>query len=110
MFRFNSRGATTPHGRRQGLSRQGGDGLSIKTGRTDLIDIWLHIAQDNPAAADRLLDRFEDVFIRLAETPPMGRPETISWSAFDISLLAAISSSSRTFRRSGDCTGRAWRA
>ena len=26
----------------------------------DLIDIWLYIAQDNPAAADKLLDTFKE--------------------------------------------------
>jgi len=31
----------------------------------DLIDIWLYIAQDNPGAADRLLDEIEDK-LRLA--------------------------------------------
>ena len=26
----------------------------------DLVDIWLYIAQDNPGAADRLLDEIEE--------------------------------------------------
>jgi toxin ParE1/3/4 len=38
-----------------------------------LIDIWTYIAQDNPDAADGLLDRFEEVMGRLAERPLMGR-------------------------------------
>ena len=31
----------------------------------DLIDIWLYIAQDNPGAADRLLDEIEEKFFLL---------------------------------------------
>lgn len=41
--------------------------------RLDLIDIWTYIAQDNPDAADSLLDRFEEVMGRLYERPLMGR-------------------------------------
>lgn len=32
----------------------------------DLIDIWVYIAQDNPDAADHLLDEFEKKFALLA--------------------------------------------
>ena len=39
----------------------------------DLIDIWLYIAQDNPAAADKLLDTFEEKGWRLAENPKLGQ-------------------------------------
>jgi len=39
----------------------------------DLIEIWLYIAQDNPAAADRVLDDIEQCFIMLANIPQMGR-------------------------------------
>ena len=38
----------------------------------DLIDIWLHIAQDNPAAADALLDALDDCSRLLATLPDMG--------------------------------------
>jgi toxin ParE1/3/4 len=43
----------------------------------DLIDIWLYIAQDNPAAADRLLDEIEEKFVLLASQPYLGpaRPD-----------------------------------
>ncbi len=43
----------------------------------DLIDIWLYISQDNPDAADRLLDDIEAACSRLAEHPQLGvaRPE-----------------------------------
>jgi toxin ParE1/3/4 len=41
--------------------------------RLDLIDIWTYIAQDNPDAADALLDRFEATMARLAERPLIGR-------------------------------------
>jgi len=38
----------------------------------DLIDIWSYVASDDPAAADRLLDRLEDVLGKLAASPEMG--------------------------------------
>ena len=38
----------------------------------DLIDIWLYIAQDNPAAADRLLDLLDEKSRALARHPQMG--------------------------------------
>ncbi len=39
----------------------------------DLIDIWLYIAQDNPAVADTLLDTFEEKSWLLAENPKLGQ-------------------------------------
>ena len=41
--------------------------------RLDLIEIWSYIAQDNPDAADGMLDRFDDVMSKLAERPLIGR-------------------------------------
>ena len=43
----------------------------------DLIDLWLYIAQDNPSAADRLLDEIEDKCSLLAANPQLGaaRPD-----------------------------------
>ncbi len=43
----------------------------------DLIEIWQGIAADNPAAADRLLDRIDEICTRLAERPSLGpaRPD-----------------------------------
>ena len=43
----------------------------------DLDEIWLHIAKDNVAAADRVIDRIEAAENRLAEFPQIGqaRPE-----------------------------------
>ena len=38
----------------------------------DLIDIWVYIAQDNPDAADHLLDEFEKKFALLAGQPRLG--------------------------------------
>ncbi|MER8976122.1 MULTISPECIES: type II toxin-antitoxin system RelE/ParE family toxin [unclassified Mesorhizobium] len=35
----------------------------------DLIAIWLHVAQDNEAAADRLLDRIEARWQQVATYP-----------------------------------------
>lgn len=40
--------------------------------REDLIDIWSHIAKDDPHAADRVLDRLNEAANRLAEHPEMG--------------------------------------
>lgn len=39
---------------------------------TDLIELWLHIAADDDAAADRQLDHFDRVFRLLASQPLMG--------------------------------------
>ena len=38
----------------------------------DLIDLWVYIAQDNPKAADHLLDEFENKFALLGEQPRIG--------------------------------------
>jgi toxin ParE1/3/4 len=45
--------------------------------RADLDAIWLHIAQDSPAAADRLIDQIVSRCNDLAEHPRLGpaRPE-----------------------------------
>ncbi len=43
----------------------------------DLEDIWFFVAQDNPDAADRLLDKIEESIALLAENPHLGpaRPD-----------------------------------
>jgi plasmid stabilization system protein ParE len=41
--------------------------------RLDLIDIWNYIADDNEAAADRMLDRIEGALQMLSEQPKAGR-------------------------------------
>jgi toxin ParE1/3/4 len=43
----------------------------------DLIDLWLYIAQENPGAADRLLDEIEGKCVLLAAHPQLGpaRPD-----------------------------------
>ena len=38
----------------------------------DLIDIWLYVAEDQPAHADTLLERLNEVALLIAETPDMG--------------------------------------
>jgi len=50
--------------------------------REDMLDIWTYIAAENPAAADRIFDRIEQVFDMLAEHPLTGRqrPEVIPGS------------------------------
>ncbi|MER8884466.1 type II toxin-antitoxin system RelE/ParE family toxin [Mesorhizobium sp. M0816] len=40
----------------------------------DLIAIWLHVAQDSEAAADRLLDRIETRWQQVATYPFSGAP------------------------------------
>lgn len=46
----------------------------------DLIEIWAHVAQDDPAAADRLLDRIDGACWRLAVHPRLGpaRPDIVA--------------------------------
>ncbi len=39
----------------------------------DLIEIWIYIAQDNPGAADCVLDNIEQHFHALSDNPLMGR-------------------------------------
>jgi len=39
----------------------------------DLIEIWIYIAQDNPGAADRVLDDIEQRFHALVDNPLMGQ-------------------------------------
>ena len=46
--------------------------LFTRAAREDLIDIWTHIAADDPAAADRMLDRLEEAASHLAHNPQMG--------------------------------------
>ena len=43
----------------------------------DLIELWLYIAQDNPRAADRLLNAIEEKCALLADHPQLGpaRPD-----------------------------------
>jgi len=48
--------------------------------RLDLIEIWRFIADDSEGAADRTLDRFEEVLAMLRDNPKAGRarPELAS--------------------------------
>ncbi len=43
----------------------------------DLIEIWQHVAKDNPEAADRLLDNIDAKCLLLIEQPELGpaRPD-----------------------------------
>ena len=43
----------------------------------DLINIWVYIAQNNPAAADRMLDELDAKCLLLADNPQLGpaRPD-----------------------------------
>ena len=40
---------------------------------TDLLDIWLYIAEDQPINADRYLDKLQEKAQKLAEFPDLGR-------------------------------------
>jgi toxin ParE1/3/4 len=56
------------------------DGLKVRhtaRARRDLLDIWLSIAVDNPAAADRVYDRLEARVLILERFPEAGpvRPD-----------------------------------
>lgn len=44
--------------------------------REDLLAIWSHIAEDNPAAADRVLDRIDEKCRLYATRPLMGQRRT----------------------------------
>jgi len=48
---------------------------SLRTSRAeeDLLEIWAFISDDNPDAADRLLDEIDTVCGMLAQTPRAGR-------------------------------------
>jgi toxin ParE1/3/4 len=41
--------------------------------QSDLEDVWVYIAQDDPQAADRFLDTIEEKLLMLATHPNMGR-------------------------------------
>ncbi|MGC9418867.1 MAG: type II toxin-antitoxin system RelE/ParE family toxin [Rhodovulum sp.] len=43
-----------------------------RAAREDLIAIWAHIAEDDAAAADRVLDRLDEAANHLARNPQMG--------------------------------------
>ena len=43
-----------------------------RAAREDLIAIWTHIAADDAAAADRVLDRLDEAASHLARNPQMG--------------------------------------
>lgn len=47
--------------------------IRAPTAEVDAIDIWCHIAGDDPPAADRLLERFHQIFSKLAEHPRLGK-------------------------------------
>ena len=40
--------------------------------KSDLVDIWLYIAQDSIEAADRFIDQIEQKFLLLASSPEAG--------------------------------------
>ncbi|PWB82949.1 MAG: type II toxin-antitoxin system RelE/ParE family toxin [Methylocystaceae bacterium] len=51
----------------------GNDIVRTPRARLDLIEIWRFVADDSPAAADRLLDRIEKALAMLRDNPRAGR-------------------------------------
>jgi toxin ParE1/3/4 len=47
--------------------------IQAPAAKADAVEIWAYIAQDNPDAADRLLDRFDKLFRLLASQPLVGK-------------------------------------
>jgi toxin ParE1/3/4 len=47
--------------------------LVAPVARSDLREIWKHVARDNPDAAARLRDKVEEVFLMLARHPLLGQ-------------------------------------
>ena len=41
--------------------------------QSDLVDIWLYIANDSPAAADKFLDQIDSICELLSASPVLGR-------------------------------------
>ena len=56
----------------------------------DLDEIWLYIAQDNPAAADRFLDKIEERCRTLAQFPHMGKGREELHPGLAVCRLASI--------------------
>jgi toxin ParE1/3/4 len=54
--------------------------IRTRIAEEDLIEIWIYIASDNPAAADKLLDQIDTKCQMLAENPKLGqaRPDIAS--------------------------------
>jgi plasmid stabilization system protein ParE len=50
--------------------------VKLPLAETDLEEIWWYIAQDNPDAADRFLEKIEEPCSTLANFPQMGRAVT----------------------------------
>lgn len=44
-----------------------------RSARTDLLELWVYVAEDNIEAADKVLDRVFEVVERLGEWPELGR-------------------------------------
>lgn len=49
--------------------------VKSRLSREDYLEIWLYVARDNPAAADRLIQQFDHNLDALARAPMIGRSE-----------------------------------
>jgi toxin ParE1/3/4 len=47
--------------------------IKSRLSRDDYLEIWLYVARDNPAAADRLIDQFDANLDALARNPMIGQ-------------------------------------
>ncbi len=47
--------------------------LQTPAAENDLINIWLYIADDNPTAADRVLNAAKETFEIIADNPKVGK-------------------------------------
>jgi len=47
--------------------------IQAPAAEADAVEIWTYVAQDNPDAADRLLDQFDDLFRLLVSQPLLGK-------------------------------------
>ncbi len=66
--------------------------LHSRLAHRDLEELWDHIAEENPSAADRFLDRIQQSCTQLAAQPEMGqrRPEFASGQYRSFSIGAYV--------------------
>jgi plasmid stabilization system protein ParE len=63
-----------------------------RSARTDLLEAWLYIAEEDLQAADRLLDKIENESLTLARQPLMGRacPTSTPYILFYLAQTSGI--------------------
>ncbi|MDB5440242.1 MAG: plasmid stabilization protein [Caulobacteraceae bacterium] len=48
--------------------------ISTQQAEEDLLEIWSHLAADNPGAADHMIHGLAEAFEQVSDHPPIGRP------------------------------------